>query len=665
MPILLVLAWMLFFVLCFAGTRQIVRAALGASVCFGAATVLGCELLSLLNAYTALWLSLYWLVLCGVTAVCLRSTLCAGLRALRELRPGRPPWYALVALAVIGLCAVAALLSALLYPPMNYDSMAYHMPRVIFWYKNASVHNYPTSMGRQLFMGPLNGFFILQVQVLCLGSDRLANLIQWFAYLGTIAAVYGIAAELGVGPRGRWFAAVLAATTPIALLQASSTQTDLAVTFWCLIAVHGVLVYRNGLESKRIAGWAACIGGAAGLALLTKLNALAMLGPFALLALALMLRRRAWRALRVAAPVVLLCTLLINAGFFVRNAAGLHGDFLAYRMPESDALHARSDDPRDYALLGIKIFAASLGGTPFNTINNAIDAVVETAAERIGVPLNQENISEVPFMASMYGHAQSHDTRTNPMQAAVSYLVLLALMCGAVFGKDRKSRRFPAACALAVTAAYLVTALSMRWSTSIPRYLLPPLMASYGLVALAFRGKPWLRKLACIGLACAMLFAVPAMAFNRFQPLVHAPRLSAWLSGNPLEGIGTRHNTGYEDMRAYSMGVDPNTLWAMLRQAEGESGSPLRLGIDQSRCLSAIYPVLYVYRSDAHDVRYINAAYLAEKEDPAFVPQVVFSTVRALADAPEVLAYHGARYVLTAAEPAAFGTLCLYLKAAD
>jgi hypothetical protein len=675
---ILVLAWMLFFVLCFARARRFVRAALGAAVCFGAATVFGCELLSLFGGYSTPWLVLYWLALGGAAAVCLRGSLREGLAALRAWRPGRPPWYAVVGLAVVGLCALAALLAALLYPPMNYDSLTYHMPRVFFWLKNASVHNYPTAENRQLFIGPLTEFFILQVQALCMGSDRLANTVQWFAYLGSIAAVYGVAEELGAGPRGRWLAAVLAATTPMAVLQASTTQSDMELTFWCLVVAHGVVAYRRtppeGTRGRAL--WAMVAGGAAGLAALTKINAVSALIPFALLALALMLRRRAWRDMRVAIPVALACVVWISGGFFTRNALDNRGDITGHgdvitrlelsssadegSTPSAGDATESSPSPgrlKTYALVVVKAVAGSLGGTPFNTVNNGIDAVVEAFAERLGVPLNLRRISEYTFSATMQGDVQSHDTRTNSLQTGASYAVILVFLGGAVLGKTKKARRFLGAYALATAVAYGIMILSLAWTTSLPRYLLPALLISYGLVPLAFRGRRWLRKLACAGLACAALIAVPAMLFNHFQPLVYWPRFSVRAVQEAVGG-----GVGYEDLRAYSMGVDPDAFRTMLRQADRADGGPLRVGIDQSaRKSAAIYPVLYAYRSDAYEVRYIHSRYPRGVEEPAFVPQIVFATARNVETAPADLDYQGAHYALAAAEPAAAGALCLYM----
>lgn len=659
MVIILALAWGLCFVFRYGQTRNVIRATMDASVGFGGASVLGCELLSLFSAYTPLWLSAFWLTLCVGMVAAWPKPLLGGVAALGRYKPSPLTWYRGITFAVIALCAGGALLAGLLYPPVNYDSLTYHMPRVLFWMKHASVHNYPTAIGRQLFTGPMTEFLIVQVQVLSMGSDRLANAVQWFAYLGAILAVRGIAEILGAGAKGRCLAALLAATTPMAILQASSTQSDLEMTFWCLITVYYAVLYLRGhIEKPGLGAWAVCTGGAAGLSLLTKLNALAVIGPFALLVLVRMIHRRVWRDLGIAAAWILACVLLINAGFFVRNAQDLHGDFLAYHLPESDALHVRTDDPRDYALLGVKTFSASMAGWPWNTINDGIDRLVGKAADWIGVPLNQENISEVPFMASMYHYRQSHDTRTNPVQAISSYVTLLALLGGALCRK--KGRTFGAAYAFAVAATYGITALSMRWTTSIPRYFLPPLLLSYALIPLVFGPRRRMRGLACLGAAWVVLASAGPVIFNMKQPLLDMPRVSAWLSAETLPGYG-RWQGSYEEMRAHSMGVAPEALAQILDQVSGAGAQ--RIGIDQSPLMAAIYPVLYAYRGAEFEIAYMHAAYLPERENPDFLPQAIFRTCPSSPEAmPDILIYREQHYKLTASAPAALGMLCLYIE---
>jgi 4-amino-4-deoxy-L-arabinose transferase-like glycosyltransferase len=71
------------------------------------------------------------------------------------------------------------------------------------------------------------------------GGDRLANLPQWFASMGSLFVVSLIAARLGATARGQALAALFCATLPMGILQSTSTQNDFVVAYWlaCLVAL--------------------------------------------------------------------------------------------------------------------------------------------------------------------------------------------------------------------------------------------------------------------------------------------------------------------------------------------------------------------------------------------------------------------------------------------
>ena len=93
--------------------------------------------------------------------------------------------------------ALTTAVIALVAPPNNWDSMTYHMSRVEHWRVNNSVAHYPTNIEWQLYLNPWAEFAILQFQTLGFGSDRLANLVQWFAFVGSMVGVSLLVRILG------------------------------------------------------------------------------------------------------------------------------------------------------------------------------------------------------------------------------------------------------------------------------------------------------------------------------------------------------------------------------------------------------------------------------------------------------------------------------------
>jgi len=92
---------------------------------------------------------------------------------------------------------LVVVLIASLAPPNSWDSMVYHMGRVVHWIENRNVDHYPTNITRQLISAPWAEYAIAQLQILS-GGDHFANLVEWFALLGCVVAATDIAGRLGV-----------------------------------------------------------------------------------------------------------------------------------------------------------------------------------------------------------------------------------------------------------------------------------------------------------------------------------------------------------------------------------------------------------------------------------------------------------------------------------
>ena len=112
--------------------------------------------------------------------------------------------------------------TAILYPPNNFDSMTYHMARVSHWINNNNISFYPTAIVRQNYQMPLAEFAIMHLQMLT-GFDLYANLVQWSSFLVLICLGLLTAAELGLSNRQQLISAIAIATLPMAILQSSST----------------------------------------------------------------------------------------------------------------------------------------------------------------------------------------------------------------------------------------------------------------------------------------------------------------------------------------------------------------------------------------------------------------------------------------------------------
>jgi hypothetical protein len=507
----------------------------------------------------------------------------AGTAATAAAGPATPPdrrcWWSVVLLLPLGLMLATVAVIAVTAPPNNWDSMAYHMARVMHWIQNQGIGHYPTHITRQVFMPPAAEWIILHLQLLS-GGDRFANLVQWGALAGSVIGVSWIARLLGARYWGQTFAAVAAGTLPMALLQASSTQNDLAGAFWLVCgAAFGLNTLRGaGPGTPEPASGAGCrwwpvaaTGTSFGLALLTKGTAYPYALPFLLwfgAALAWQsagLRwpppRHAWRASlqalrwRPAAAVLLLLagtTLLPTAGHCLRNYA-VSGHLLgpglettgwrvepAYYANHQPGLRVMASNlMRNGALqFGQPDFEHLLGLTP-------ADAWLATTARRWGWQQPEETRNQRVQELVTRWHAWLHwdvndpdsswdhrpfsvpvrwnheDCAPNPLHAVLALLTVVLLPWPRWPEKGRTWSYL-----LAVAGGVCLFALLLRWQEWHTRLMLPSLILAMPLVGLAMEKAltPWVGLPLAAGL---LLAAVPYVVNNEVRPIFGNPAMTA------------------------------------------------------------------------------------------------------------------------------------------
>ncbi|MFM7470750.1 MAG: glycosyltransferase family 39 protein [Nodosilinea sp.] len=226
---------------------------------------------------------------------------------------GENPFIRFCLICLLPLLGLS-LLVALVAPPNNWDSMTYHMARVMYWIQHQSVAHYPTHNLRQLDSPPWSSFAIMHLQILS-GGDRFANLVQWSSMAGCLVGVSLLARQLGAGVGGQALATVICATIPMGLLQSVTSQNDYVLSFWLVCLSYNLLRLAQGQTDARTF---IELGLALGLALLTKGTAYIYGLPLVVTGLFLGFQQLGARSVKPMV-VTLAMPLLLNLGHWMRN----------------------------------------------------------------------------------------------------------------------------------------------------------------------------------------------------------------------------------------------------------------------------------------------------------------------------------------------------------
>ena len=338
------------------------------------------EFLSVLSLITFNWVLTSWGLVCTASAL-IYLVLGRRQKPIVQTTTIKLPRFELLLLLSISAIVIMVGLTALWAPPNNWDSMTYHMSRVVHWIQNKSVANYPTNILRQLKYTPGAEFIIMHFQILS-GGDRFANLVQWFSMLGSIIGVSLIAKQLRAGIRGQVFSAVICATIPMGILQGSSTQTDYVVTFWMVCFIYYILlILKEGIKYSLLLK----VGASLGLAMLTKGTAYIYAFPFLVWFIFSGFKRLRWN-LWEPVLIIAIIALFINFGYYARN-------FDLYGHPFVPLIH--TTDSMTVPLL-ISNIVRNIGlhlGTSVKLINLATFKVIKLIHAILGIAINDPRIT--------------------------------------------------------------------------------------------------------------------------------------------------------------------------------------------------------------------------------------------------------------------------------
>ena len=538
-----------------------------ATVLSGVIVAVSAELLSLLGALNQPGVALVWsaAALIALWTAWRKGTAREGLRRLRAgLRDLDRVELAIIATLVV--LALLLLLVAWVSPPNNVDSLIYHMSKVVHWAQNESLRHYAAINHAQLIRPPWAEMAILHLRTL-FGSDRPANLVQWFSMVVSVVAVSGIAGLLGGSVKAQLLAAAAAFSIPMGVLQSTSTQNDYAAALWAIALAYLVLL---GMIRKSPSIEVAALACSVGLGMLTKGTFFAYAAPLLVWQFLPKLRRSQFKSLLLHGTAIAAAAVVLNLGFWSRNVVtygGPYGPSEAVRLSlgrvqslipgfvlptlsapqEEPTLGAPEDtapstgggekkripfsagpDASDFAaeseerglLNGTAIepvieygrLILGMAGwnliTPSSAVNNWIMSVLGTAPSIYGES----------YLAILRGQAWNHeDTAGNPLHLLLFGFSLLILAATRFKGVGRLG----AAYTLSVIAAYVflptvASAGAGNWGIryQLPFFVLACPVIAWGLSALRWRSLPD----AAAGLL--LISALPYMVFNNTRPIV-------------------------------------------------------------------------------------------------------------------------------------------------
>jgi hypothetical protein len=414
-------------------------------------------------------------------------------------------------IALVGLIGFVA-------PPNNWDSMDYHMARIVHWIQNHNIAHYPVSYTPQLYQNPWFEFLIMHFQILSDG-DRFANSIQWLSMIGCLIGVSLIAKQLGANLTGQIFATVTAATLPMGILQASSTQNDYTESFWLVCLACYVLIITE--KGKRTT-WDIyfLLGYSLGLSILTKGTAYFYVLPFMLWVMRSQFKYLHWKVWKPALLVILLA-LCLNINHYLRN-------YMIFGSPFGEPSTYQNE------ILNINVMLSNILrnlalhiGTPIGLWNGIANKIIHILHNFIGIDINDKRTTFygeffVPGGWSTIGFSGEENGAGNSLHLLLIITCILIFLFSYKF-KHKFSKK-TLAYLLSVCGTFLVFCCLVKWQPWNARLHLPffVLFTPFlGLVFSSISKKQIINYIAIV----LILTSSPWILSNRYRPVLDSKNI--------------------------------------------------------------------------------------------------------------------------------------------
>lgn len=397
-------------------------------------------------------------------------------------------WQNVIVVSVIFIGIFVILFIAFWGPPNNWDSMTYHLPRIMHWLQNGSVNYYPAITQRQLTTPNLGEYFVM-FTIAFSGGDYLANLVQTSSFLLSLVLVGAIAYALNKKKNVAILSVVFATFTPIAMAEATTTQIDLIATLWVLIGIYIVVLF--GTHSIQFVEFAIALSAVLVLSAATKPTALVMLlAPLILVTFVLVTRYPREGIAKVFNRIMILVGLSITAVMLgllpqsVRNYFWL-GTFL------DSSMGTASNERLIPAHIGLDVsfgnflrYAINNVGIP-EVVPSYISDWITVAAVNLsgyfGIAWSDSAAVSFGHLAKV-GFGRSEDDASNPFQFFLGLLAVLLV----VFFLRSKFRQYPLVVPLGITyLGMMISLLSFfTWNVWTNRFIIPVLLLGSIFVAI-------------------------------------------------------------------------------------------------------------------------------------------------------------------------------------
>jgi hypothetical protein len=423
-----------------------------------------CETLSLFNLFSFNYVLISWILINGIIIFLNKEKIKLNVFSVFSQKIIIPKKEKNILFFISFVIISPLLLLAIFIPPNNWDSMAYHLPRVEHWIQNKNIYPYPTNIVRQVLTSPLSEYIIANFQILA-STDAFSNLVQFVSFIFILFSATLIFNILKIGMKGQLFLLLALLSLPMMLFQATNTQTDLLASFFFINFILFALLIIQTEASFKInfifLAFSLTLG------ILTKYHTAIFAAPIVFYLLFVLLKKKNNTNIIFAVLISCLTIAIILVPLFARNIY-FFGSITGKDLFDENATIVNSTIAIQNMLSNNFKHIVDFISIPINCYNNLLFSLNYSLHNLIGVSENMpgNNWAGEPFTINNY---LNEDTA-----GSIIHAILIILSLVLVFKSKHKTK-------LILLFAYCFIAFSLygllfRYTPFDIRLLLPVLI---------------------------------------------------------------------------------------------------------------------------------------------------------------------------------------------
>lgn len=459
------------------------------------------ELLSFCRALEFWPVLIAWIIPILAALVFIAST------SYRIRKPTLPPlsFLEMFACAMIALVLLVVLITALIAPPNNIDSLNYHLPRIVAWMQQHSLADFPTNYVMQLAMPGFLEYLGLNSMILGGGSAWAVNLFGVLSLLLLALAGSSIAKRLGGTRESQILTMLFIVTIPMAFGMASTFKPELLEAVWVEILAYWLLEI---ILERQCRLWQLLLVAVTfGLAALTHGTGYVLGMPLAVMAAIGFWKSVRWKSVAYILLIGLV-VIVVNSGYYTRN-------IIEFGAPLGPPASGHSNlqvvniafTPR-ILLENLLRDSASMVAGPSHILNQALGNSISYMAEKFHLNLQDPRSTQpIPGISKPYdgvAYFPNNEYRTSwPLQMFLVGLLFLCIWLPPSGVGAKMCRLF----ILLPLGALITMAAIIRWQQTINHLLIPipALFMPVATVVISGQAFRWFRPVVALAAMIALM----------------------------------------------------------------------------------------------------------------------------------------------------------------